>query len=986
MPSAWETLQGLPAWRVVTIPRPSTAPDPAAGPRDPLAAQRLAALTAAYHTGRAVAFGWIRDSVGGPVQVLTAGPALAAWSDRGAALLTLPAGGHGTAIGGQAAAGLAERLPCWMRIAGTADGLLAGPAAAGDQAGTVRPTLDDGLLATWPGPFGWLLVAEPVPAAELDELLAAAAHALGRGQKYDSPKAQLTVRRLEQRHLELGRSRAAGLWHIRLLAGAATRDAAAQVAGLVCASADLADLPYALQPLPGGGGAAEALDAARPARTEDPAEPVPSCPFAGSSALLAALARPPAREVPGVRFVLRPEFDLTPEVAPERRPDGSADGGADGPAGPASAEAGIPLGQVLDRLRMPAGPLRLPLSSLNRHVFVCGATGAGKSQTVRGLLQAATAAGIPWLVVEPAKAEYKLMAARLRGVDVVRIAPGAPDEVPAGINPLEPATGPGGTRFPLQAHADLVRALFLAAFEAEEPFPQVLSAALTRSYAGAGWDLALGEPAAPGLRPGYPTLGHLQAVAGQVVNEIGYGREVTDNVRGFITVRLSSLRLGTTGRFFEGGHPLDMATLLDRNVVLEIEDIGDDADKAFLIGTVLIRLAGYLRMRQREEGPAAPRLRHLTVIEEAHRLLRHPQGRTGPAAHAVEMFAGLLAEVRAYGEGLVIAEQIPAKLIPDVIKNTAVKIVHRLPAADDRAAVGATMNLTEPQSQYLVTLTPGEAAVFSDGMDYPLLTRMPDGTAVETSAPAVTRSPETLAGRRSPSCGPACRAAACTLRQIRAAERAAETDPRITVWAELSVLAHLTGWTMPMPGTGFAAALRAMDTRLRDCALAHAADAAAAARAAVIASRVSVPDLAAHVTAAMRAALDERRWLCQRAEPAYLAPCYRWALVRDGLRTCDRKDSSAGPHPDSAAWAGSYGRPIPGDTCAQQLAAVERWFEADQREAGVVQAVAFGTGDPAAVERAAGARRVDGDWDSRLADVLGEFRDCRWPADYLRPS
>ena len=105
-------------------------------------------------------------------------------------------------------------------------------------------------------------------------------------------------------------------------------------------------------------------------------------------------------------------------------------------------------------------------------------------------------------------------------------------------------------------------------------------------------------------------------------------------------------------------------------------------------------------MRARAEGPSAPRLRHLTVIEEAHRLLRQPaQGEGGgPAAHAVEMFAGLLAEIRAYGEGLVIAEQIPSKLIPDVIKNTAIKIVHRLPAKDDRDAVGATMNLTDEQS------------------------------------------------------------------------------------------------------------------------------------------------------------------------------------------------------------------------------------------------------------------------------------------------
>jgi uncharacterized protein len=156
-------------------------------------------------------------------------------------------------------------------------------------------------------------------------------------------------------------------------------------------------------------------------------------------------------------------------------------------------------------------------------------------------------------------------------------------------------------------------------------------------------------------------------------------------------------------------------------VVFEIEDAGDDRDKAFLMGAVLIRLTEHLRLRQRAEGPAAPRLRHLTVVEEAHRLLRQlpPGTGAGPAAQAVEMFADLLAEVRAYGEGLIIAEQIPSKLISDVIKNTAVKIVHRLPAEDDRAAVGATMNVTSDQSQYLVTLVPGEAAVFTDGDGLP---------------------------------------------------------------------------------------------------------------------------------------------------------------------------------------------------------------------------------------------------------------------------
>src|SRR5215472_18038338 len=117
---------------------------------------------------------------------------------------------------------------------------------------------------------------------------------------------------------------------------------------------------------------------------------------------------------------------------------------------------------------MPAGPLALPLDSLNRHVFVSGATGSGKSQTVRTLLEAATRAGIPWLVLEPAKAEYRMMAARLAGPAPVRIRPGESDAIAAGLNPLVPAADEKGRRFPLQAHADLVKALFIASFRSDE--------------------------------------------------------------------------------------------------------------------------------------------------------------------------------------------------------------------------------------------------------------------------------------------------------------------------------------------------------------------------------------------------------------------------------------------------------------------------------------------------------------------------------------
>ena len=139
-----------------------------------------------------------------------------------------------------------------------------------------------------------------------------------------------------------------------------------------------------------------------------------------------------------------------------------------------------------------------------------------------------------------------------------------------------PPDGRGGM-FPLQTHANLVKALFIASFRSEEPFPQVLSAALTRVYEDAGWDLALGEP--KDGEAAYPTLTDLQRAAERVVTEIGYSQRITDDVLGFIRVRLASLRHGTTGRFLEGGHPLDFGWLLRKNVVLEIEDVGDDGDK-----------------------------------------------------------------------------------------------------------------------------------------------------------------------------------------------------------------------------------------------------------------------------------------------------------------------------------------------------------------------------------------------------------------------
>jgi DNA helicase HerA-like ATPase len=861
---------------------------------------------------------------------------------------------------GQAEAILAA-FEHWVPCAGRPDALWAPGAPHHDNTVGRRGSFTRH-VAHLRGPFAWLVVAEPLPPQELKpelDLLVGQILPLTRGEVGEAKR--IALERKQARHRELSRAQVGGAWRIRVLVGGADGPAAANAAALLCAATDLDGLQYALAPADRPMPLAEALRAAK----ED--EHGGRAAFTAGTELLVALTRPPERELPGLRLVEPHTFDVTPEPG-----DGDRDEGG----------AALPLGDVLDATRTPVAGLALYPDSLNRHTFVCGATGTGKSQTVRHLLTEATRTGLPWLAVEPAKAEYALMGARIAGLggDVVVIRPGDRDAPPAGFNPLEPAPG-----FSLQTHADLLRALFLAAFEAQEPFPQILAAALTRCYEELGWDLTLGRPVHPDGRPRYPNLGDLQRVAALVVTEIGYGKEISDNIQGFIKVRLGSLRLGTTGRFFEGGHRLDFDLLRTRNVVLEIEDVGDDADKAFLMGAVLMRLTEHLRVAARE-GTLSGRLEHLTVVEEAHRLLRRAEpGATGPATHAVEMFAALLAEIRAYGEGLIIAEQIPSKLTPDVIKNTAVKIVHRLPAQDDRDSVGATMNVDKAQSRYLVTLHRGEGAVFTDGMDRPVLVRVPDGSGTERSAVRGRAPVGTLIRPRSLTCGPACVAQACTLAQMRSAQHLLATRPWLTIWAELTVLAHLTAGPVPLLDPRQLTTVEGVAQRELDCALSHAVDDAVAVRSAALQRDAAPVDLATHCVDVLSSQIVGAGVPvgCAYEEPLFFSRPHRWLQVLDALQGDPGGD---GPHPDTARWERRFLCRIPGATRAEQYEVVHAWSRDDLADRATRDGVTFGTRRPSALEAAIGGDPDRVGWPGQVRRTLEPFDRAGWALEYLLPD
>ena len=241
--------------------------------------------------------------------------------------------------------------------------------------------------------------------------------------------------------------------------------------------------------------------------------------------------------------------------------------------------------------------------------------------------------------------------------------------------------------------------------------------------------------------------------------------------------------------------------------MLALEDVANDEDKAFLIGTLLIRIVEHLRLQARvgARDRAAARAscwRKRTGCCEP--------GATAPARTRSSCSPAMLAEIRAYGEGIVVAEQIPAKLVPDVVKNTALKVLHRLPAADDRRLVGAAMNLDDDQSRQVVSMLPGEAAAFADGMDRPVRIRVPYGGDRELTADRglAAAVPVPLTGRRSAACGLTCRGdRACSLVEIRAAELLAGSpgDAWIRVWAE-TLPARAPDEPAPAAGAGAAPA------------------------------------------------------------------------------------------------------------------------------------------------------------------------------------
>lgn len=395
----------------------------------------------------------------------------------------------------------------------------------------------------------------------------------------------------------------------------------------------------------------------------------------------------PTRSVHGLPIIEHAEFGRN--VPDEAMPD----------------EDKMNLGKIYHMGKEEAAGLLLNRQAMASHTFITGSTGTGKSNAVYHLLDEITKNGqTTFLVVEPAKGEYKNVFGNCTDAQVF------------GTNPREtPLLRMNPFAFPenihILEHIDRLVEIFNACWPMYAAMPAVLKDAIERSYQKVGWDLRNSE-SEKGI---FPTFFDLLDILPGVIEESHYSKDTQSDYVGALCTRVKSLTNGIYGSVLCAEDALSDAEMFDQNVIVDLSRVGSMETKSLLMGILVMKLQEY---RMCSSGMNS-RLRHVTVLEEAHNLLRKTsaeQSQEGAnlQGKSVEMLANAIAEMRTYGEGFIIADQAPGLLNMSVIRNTNTKIILRLPDEEDRKLVGKSAALKEAQIDELSKLPLGVAAVYQN--------------------------------------------------------------------------------------------------------------------------------------------------------------------------------------------------------------------------------------------------------------------------------
>ena len=365
--------------------------------------------------------------------------------------------------------------------------------------------------------------------------------------------------------------------------------------------------------------------------------------------------------------------------------------------------------------------VRYPLANLCKHTLICGVPGAGKTNTMLHLITSLwKEKRIPFLVFEPAKKEYRAMFNDPDIGPVMLFSPKIGTDFPLMVNPLEFPRGMN-----LSEHISMLKSVFEGTFEMQGAVRFFLSQALEKAYLNKGWQIGTVND---GSLP-YPTLRDVYNLLQAEINTSTYDKELKGNFQAFLQVRLGSLLVREAGMLFDvSNSTLRPEEWLQTPAIIEMESLGDQ-EKNFLILVMCTAIMESLRVDPHRDRNTLPDLRHVIFIEEAHNLIadvteQTSQENINPKISATAFLVKMLAEVRALREGIVITDQLPSVLAPEVIKNTSLKVVHRMTAEDDRKQVCATMSATGVQMNELPVYGVGDALIFYERLLKPFKGRI----------------------------------------------------------------------------------------------------------------------------------------------------------------------------------------------------------------------------------------------------------------------
>lgn len=396
-------------------------------------------------------------------------------------------------------------------------------------------------------------------------------------------------------------------------------------------------------------------------------------------------------------------------------------GAVDGSTVPRSARPEIVLGSAIEDNRVGTERIAFPVKDLAKSALVVGMPGSGKTTLCFSLLdQLWRDHHVPFLVLEPAKSEYRaLLTLPAFRDDLWVFTIGNERASPFRLNPFEVPDGVA-----VSEHISGLVTCFSGAFDLWDPLPMIVEQAIRNAYEDRGWsEYELGGEQ-PGLEP--PTMQTVYDAALAIARKSSYAGETAGNIKGALEARLGSLLSGPKGRCFNNRRSLPLDELLSRPVVLELDALNED-EKALLMMFMLTLIREHAKATRRSGAP----LSHVLLVEEAHVVIGRGDGvgtgdRANPKGVAIRLFTRAIAEMRALGEGIVIADQLPTAIAPEAIKNTSIKVMHRLVSADDRSELGQAMIFDSGQVEQAATLSPGRAFVHMEGWARSRLVAEPD--------------------------------------------------------------------------------------------------------------------------------------------------------------------------------------------------------------------------------------------------------------------